>query len=94
MLAHHQGGVLNAAPCGTEASFYRSSVGAEIGLVLKMPNNTVWSIEVKRITAAKVTHGFHIAADDLNASERILVYAGDRDIPEPKGVRAIPLWQA
>ncbi len=86
--------LIAAAPRGTEASFYRSSAGAEIDLVLKLPNSALWAIEVKRTTTAKVTRGFHIAADDLGVEERILVYANDREVPGQEGVRAMPLWRA
>lgn len=83
--------LIAAAPRGTEASFYRSSAGAEIDLLLKLPSGTLWAIEIKRTTSPKVTRGFHIAAEELQTAERILVYAGDRDIPGSGGVRAMPL---
>ncbi|SFS22519.1 ATP-binding protein [Yoonia litorea] len=86
--------LITAAPQGTEASFYRSSAGAEIDLLLKLPDGTLWAIEVKRTTTPKVTRGFHIAADDLAADRRILVYAGPREVPGQGGVRAMPLAAA
>ncbi len=86
--------LIAAAPRGTEASFYRSSAGAEIDLILKLPDQTLWAIEVKRTTSPKVTRGFHIAADELGVAERVLVYAGDRNVPGQEGVRAMPLDQA
>ncbi len=86
--------LIAAAPNGTEASFYRSSAGAEIDLLLKLPNADIWAIEIKRTTSAKVTKGFHIAADDLHAQTRILVFAGDKEIPGPNGLRAMPLAAA
>ena len=86
--------LIAAAPRGAEASFYRSSAGAEIDLVLSLPGGAVWAVEIKRTTSPKVSRGFHIAADDLNAAERILVFAGDRDVPSLGGVRAMPLMGA
>ncbi len=83
--------LIAAAPRGTEASFYRSSAGAEIDLVLKLPRGHVWAIEIKRTTSPKVTRGFHIAAEELDVSERILVYAEEKDVPGQGGVRAMPL---
>jgi predicted AAA+ superfamily ATPase len=49
------GNLIAAAPRGTEASFYRSSGGAEIDLILKLPDQTLRKIEVKRTTSPKVT---------------------------------------
>ena len=86
--------LIAAAPRGTEASFYRSSAGAEIDLVLKLPRGQIWAIEIKRTMSPKVTRGFHIAAEELDASERILVYANDKDAPGQGGVRAMPLMKA
>ena len=86
--------LIAAAPRGTEASFYRSSAGAEIDLILKLPDHQLWAIEVKRTTAPKVTRGFHIAADGLGVAERLLVYAEDREVPGQGGVRAMPLANA
>ena len=86
--------LIAAAPRGTEASFYRSSAGAEIDLLLKLPGGALWAIEITRTTSPKVTRGFHIAADDLEASERIIVYAGERGVPGPGGVRTMSLKDA
>ncbi len=83
--------LIAAAPRGTEASFCRSSAGAEIDLVLKLPRGQIWGIEIKRTTSPKVTRGFHIAAEELDVSERILVYADEKDVPGQGGVRAMPL---
>ena len=86
--------LIAAAPRGTEASFYRSSAGAEIDLILKLPGGALWAIEVKRTTSPKVTRGFHIAADDLDVAERLLVYAETREVPGQGGLRAMPLSAA
>ena len=86
--------LIAAAPRGTEASFYRSSAGAEIDLVLKLPKGQIWGIEIKRTTSPKVTRGFHIAAEELEVSERILVYADEKHVPGQGGVRAMPLMSA
>lgn len=86
--------LIAAAPRGTEASFYRSSAGAEIDLILKLPDGALWAIEIKRATSPKVTRGFHIASEELGAAERVLIYAGERDVPGQGGVRAMPLARA
>ena len=86
--------LIAAAPRGTEASFYRSAAGAEIDLILKFPHGETWAIEIKRTTQPKVSRGFHIAAEELDVSERILVYAETREVPGQGGVRAMPLMAA
>lgn len=86
--------LIAAAPRGTEASFYRSSAGAEIDLILRLPDQDLWAIEVKRSTSPKVTRGFYIASDELGVAQRLLVYAGDRVVPGQGGVQAVPLAEA
>lgn len=68
--------LIAAAPDGTEASFYRTSAGAEIDLVLTLPNRKLWAVEVKRSSAPKVERGFHSACADLNPQKRFVVYPG------------------
>ncbi len=68
--------LIAAAPEGTEASFYRTSAGAEIDLVLVLPNRQLWAIEVKRSSAPKVGKGFHMACADLQPHRQSVVYSG------------------
>jgi uncharacterized protein len=42
------------APGGTDASFYRTSVGGEIDLLLTLPDDVSWAIEIK---CGSVTQG-------------------------------------
>lgn len=86
--------LIAAAPRGTEPFFFRTAAGAELDLVLRLPGDAVWAIEVKRTTAPKVSRGFHVAADDIKADRKILVNAGDREVPAGEGLRAMPLAAA
>jgi predicted AAA+ superfamily ATPase len=65
-----------AAPEGTDASFYRTSAGAEIDLLLTLPGDVLWAIEIKRGSAPKVGRGFHQACADLSPAKRVVVYGG------------------
>ncbi|MGQ0567253.1 MAG: ATP-binding protein [Gemmobacter sp.] len=83
--------LIAAAPAGTEHFFYRTAAGAELDLVLRLPGNAIWAIEIKRTTTPKVSRGFHLSVDDIKADRKILVYAGEREVPAGDGLRAIPL---
>jgi len=83
--------LLSIAPRNSEASFYRTGAGAEIDLVLTLPDGQIWAIEIKRTTAPKVSRGFHTAANDIGADRRFLVYAADREVPMQGNIRAMPL---
>jgi uncharacterized protein len=86
--------LIAAAPLETQAFFYRSAAGAEIDLVLDLPNRQRWAVEVKRSSAPGVSKGFHIAAQDLQAHERVVVHAGPDSFPLGAGVRAMTLLDA
>jgi predicted AAA+ superfamily ATPase len=86
--------LIAAAPAGTEPFFYRTAAGAELDLVLRLPGDRTWAIEIKRTTAPKVSRGFHLATDDIRADRKILVYAGEREVPAGDGLRALPLAAA
>lgn len=83
--------LIAAAPAGTDPFFYRTSAGAELDLVLRLPKGEVWAIEIKRTTAPKVSRGFHLATADINATRRMLVYAGAHEVPLGDTARAMPL---
>ena len=59
-----------------EASFYRTSGGAEVDLVLSWPDGREWAIEVKRSLAPKLERGFHSALADLEPERSFVVYPG------------------
>lgn len=86
--------LIAAAPPGTEAAFYRTAAGAELDLVLTLPGGAVWAIEIKRTTTPKVSRGFHIGAEDIGATRRLLIYAGMQEVPLAEGLRALPLASA
>lgn len=82
--------LLAVAPNGTEPSFYRTSAGAEIDLLLRF-GKELWAIEVKRSSAPALTKGFHNACDDVKPTARFLVYPGSEAFPLRDEVTALPL---
>ena len=64
--------LLAAAP-QAQASFYRTSHGAEADLVLQRRNGQTWVVEVKRSSAPTVSKGFYLAAADVGATRKLLV---------------------
>jgi uncharacterized protein len=66
----------NVAGREVEASFYRTSGGAEIDLVLSWPDGREWAIEIKRSLAPKLERGFHSALGDLEPERSFVVYPG------------------
>ncbi len=83
--------LLAVAPFGTDAWFYRTQAGAEIDLLLLLPDQRLWAVEVKRGAAPRSSKGFEVAASDLEAAERFVVYPGDEMFPLSKRTSAVPL---
>jgi predicted AAA+ superfamily ATPase len=81
--------LLAVAPARTQASFYRTSAGAEIDLVLDLPAGGRWAIEIKRGLSAKPEKGFHIACEDLKAAQRFVVHSGGDRYPVSAEIEAI-----
>ena len=77
------------APEGTEVSYYRTSNGAEIDLLLTLPGGALWAIEVKRSSALKLERGFHEACADLKPTKRFVVYPGSDRFPLNNATDAI-----
>jgi predicted AAA+ superfamily ATPase len=69
--------LLPVLPPRAEAWFYRTSAGAEIDLLLDLGPKRRWAIEVKRsVGAPHPSKGFHLAAADVGATRKIVVYPG------------------
>jgi predicted AAA+ superfamily ATPase len=83
--------LLAAAPPGTEASFYRTSAGAEIDLVLALPGRQLWAIDIKRSSAPKLERGFHHACADIGPTHRFVVYGGSERYPMTSETEAVSL---
>lgn len=82
--------LLAAAPEHTQASFYRTSAGAEIDLLLELGGNKgVWAIEIKRGLAPKIERGFHQALEDLHPARSFIVYGGVERYPKAEGIEVI-----
>ncbi len=84
--------LLAVAPPRTMASFYRTSAGAEIDLLLELPGRRgLWAIEIKRGLSATPSRGFHNAREDLNPKRSFIVYSGEERYPVTKDVDVIGL---
>ena len=83
--------ILAAAPANAQASFYRTAAGAEIDLVLEIPNHGLWAIEIKRGQTARLERGFHVACDDVQPTRKFVVNGGQDHYPLAPGLEAISL---
>ncbi|HTR76373.1 MAG TPA: ATP-binding protein [Solirubrobacterales bacterium] len=69
--------LIDLAPDRVEPSFYRTSGGAEIDLVLRWPEGKEWAIGVKRSLSPRPTRGMRSAIADLEPERSFIVYPGE-----------------
>jgi predicted AAA+ superfamily ATPase len=85
--------VFQGAPDRLQASFYRTTAGAEIDLVLEWPEGEVWAAEIKRGLAPRPRRGFHNARVDIAASRSFVVYSGKERYRKAADVEVIGLGE-
>ena len=85
--------LINAAP-QAQASFYRTSNGAEVDLVLSFRNQQTWVIEIKRSSAPTVSRGFYQAATDLGAVRKLLVAPVAQTYSMKEGIEVVDVMTA
>jgi hypothetical protein len=83
--------IFSVLPHGMTASFYRSSGGAEIDLVLNH-GQAIWAIEIKRNLAPKLEKGFYYGCEDIKATKRFVIYPGQEKYPMHHDTMAISLF--
>ncbi|MBO9636106.1 MAG: DUF4143 domain-containing protein, partial [Chitinophagaceae bacterium] len=83
--------ILSVLPPRVQPYYYRSPGGAEIDLVLEFSGKEKWAIEIKRKAVPVLSKGFHIACEDIEADERLVVYSGQDSFSLGNNVMAIPL---
>lgn len=71
------GNLLAVTEDRAEASFYRTSGGAEVDLVLGWPDGREWAIEVKRSLSPKLERGMRSALEDIKPERSYIVYPGE-----------------
>lgn len=83
--------ILNVLPADVATGFYRTTVGAEVDLVIDFPEGERWAIEVKLSETPRPSKGFRIACDDIHAHRRYVVYPGGERFSVASDVEALPL---
>lgn len=85
--------ILQTLPKGTTASHYRTHAGAEVDLVLEMPDGETIAVEIKRTLSPKVTPGLTESMKTLNSTRGVIVIPEGESYPLSKTVEAASLLQ-
>lgn len=76
-----------------DATFYRTSAGAELDLVVKMDRRPLTGYEMKYSLAPTVSKGFWNSVEDLGIQRAYVVYPGEDAWPLNEGVEVVPAAQ-
>ena len=84
--------ILAHLPEGARASFYRSPSGAEIDLVVDLPDRQrPWAVEIKRGRVPRLERGFHHAREDVKPERCLVVCGTDEPFSLGNGIEALGL---
>ena len=83
--------VAAALPAGAPLGFYRTTAGAELDLVVELPQRRI-GIEIKFSAAPKPTRGFWQAVQDLQVDRAVVVAPVARRYPLTAEVEVVPVW--
>ncbi|MHB1700718.1 MAG: ATP-binding protein [Acidobacteriaceae bacterium] len=84
--------ILGALPPTARTSFYRTSAGAEIDLVIELSARERWAIEIKRSLASPApSRGFHNGCEDIKATRQIVLYPGTDHFKLDQKTEVMPL---
>lgn len=84
--------LIAAAPLHTKASFYRTSAGAEVDLLLEIGGNCgLYAIEIKRSLSAIPSRGLHEAIKVLQPTRTFIVTASEEHYLLTENIQSIGL---
>lgn len=73
--------------------YYRTRAQAEIDLVLEGPRGKVYAIEIKHSSAPRVSRGYHLACEDIGATDKFVIYNGSERYPVGNDIEAIGILE-
>ena len=84
--------ILGTLPVTARTSFYRTSAGAEIDLVIEFSAKQRWAIEIKRSLGSPApSKGFYNGCEDIKATRQIVLYPGNERFKLDKETEVMPL---
>lgn len=81
--------LIRAAPDHSQPSFYRTATGVEADLILELPGDRLWAVDIQRGTAPSVSKGLHVALEDVRPDEAFIAYSGTERYSIGDGIEAI-----
>jgi len=83
--------ILSVLPRNAQPYYYRTASGAEIDLVIIMPNSDIWCVEIKFGSNPKINKHFNRICDELSATKKYIVFGGEESFNLSKDTMMITL---
>jgi predicted AAA+ superfamily ATPase len=83
--------IIAAAPDRSNVSFYRSSNGNEVDLILETPKRGLLAFEIKRSLSPSLNRGTYAALEDISPKQAYVVYSGEETYRMSEDITVIPL---
>ena len=83
--------ILSILPQNPPVYFYKTMSGAEVDLVLQLPKNKIWAVEIKKGLAPKIAPGFYTSCKDIKAHKKFVIYSGFDDFQIQHGITVLGL---
>jgi len=84
--------ILDALPPTARASFYRTTHGVEVDLVIEFSAKERWAVEIKRsISDPSPSKGFYAACEDIRPTRQIVLYPGSEPYRHDPKTEIMPL---
>jgi predicted AAA+ superfamily ATPase len=83
--------ILSVLSVSSTPWFYRTAAGAEIDLVIEQGGKKRIAIEIKKSLSPKVSKGYHLGCEDIEATHRYVIYPGKEKFPLGDNTTAISL---
>ena len=83
--------LLTQIPDNAEVYFYRTARGAELDLLIILPDQKRIAIEIKAGSAPKLSRGFYESCNDLCPDCAYVIYSGNEKYPMGQNIYAIGL---
>ncbi|MBS9523487.1 ATP-binding protein [Litoribacter alkaliphilus] len=83
--------IINCLGDAYQYFYYRTHQGSECDLILVKSGKVMVAVEIKNSLAPKITKGFRISMEDMQAAEGVVIYRGGDDFPIDQNINVMGL---
>ena len=81
--------LIRQRPITSQPQLLSTATGVEADLILELPGDRLWAVDIQRGTAPSVSKGLHVALEDVRPDEAFIAYSGTERYSIGDGIEAI-----